>query len=368
MAIVTSIEKRAMLAAFKEKTTPTGFLGSWFQTSPRDLFKSTKCVIDIKRNKELIAIDVVRGTGGRNNNNKRFTTKEYTPPMYDEFTAYNEEELNNRMPGQNEYEQMEDQAQFMSIVVDDWIQIKNKILRSIEYQAANCLVTGQVPLVNADTLDYKQKATHNFAASPVWSNASGVPLTNIATACDLNRKDGKIAIGEFIAIMGAGAFTNFLERIDGSGGVLDMIHADLGRIVMPTMNTEGAVYHGTIAAGPYRVQVWTYPQYYDVPVGFGLANEGTLVPYIPTDKVVIIPPAKAIDLRLVYGGIPILVNKTDPRMQSLGVTSMPTNIRTDFHPYSYVDDKAVCVQTGIKSAPLCIATEIDGWTVIKTEG
>ena len=87
MATDTVLEKRVMLEAFKQKANPTLFLSQWFRTTERDIFRSRKAVIDVKRNKEEIAIDVVRGTGGRLNNNKRFTTKEYRPPMYDEYMS-----------------------------------------------------------------------------------------------------------------------------------------------------------------------------------------------------------------------------------------------------------------------------------------
>ena len=157
MATDTRLEKRVMLEAFKQKANPTLFLSQWFRTTERDIFRSRKAVIDIKRNLEEIAVDIVRGTNGRLNNNKRFTTKEYIPPIYDEYMAYNEEELNERMPGDTEYVNPEYVSQFLAILTDDQIELRDLILRAIEKQAADTLVTGVVPLINGDTIDYKQK-------------------------------------------------------------------------------------------------------------------------------------------------------------------------------------------------------------------
>jgi hypothetical protein len=370
MATDTTVEKRTMLAAFKQKKKPTNFLSGWFRTTDRDIFRSRKAVIDIKRNNEAIAIDVVRGTGGRLNNNKRFTTKEYTPPIYDEYTAYFEEELNERMPGQTEYTDMQYMAQFLAILTDDQVELQEQIVRSIEVQAAQALFSGAVTLINNDSLDFKQKATHNFAAAGNWNVAGSIPTNDFITAATLNRKDGKT--DSKIAIFGEQAWEDFLARNQatgtGDGNRFDLINAKLADIKQPVPNTNGAVFHGTFTAGSYQFQAWTYPQFYLVPTGFGLANEGTLVPYVPTDLVAVLPMADQIDLRLIHAGIPALVNRVDNQLSGLGISQIPMNIRADFHPYAVVDDEKTCVKAGVRSAPLVVPTQIDGWSIIKSRG
>lgn len=368
MATDTTLEKRTMLQAFKERANPTLFLSSWFKTGPRDIFRTKKCVIDIKRNGRPIAIDVVRGTGGRRINNKTFTTKEYEPPIYDLYNDYNDQELLNRLPGNTEYESIEESVQFMALVVDDQIEVKDMILRAIEKQAADTLLTGSVPLINSETIDYKQKTSHQIVSDPVWSNSGGLPRVDITSACQLISDDAKITIGEYIAIFGTSAWENFIEKNQGPGENFDMKDAQLADIVLPTMNIEGASFHGYASAGSYKLQLWTYPQNYDVPTGFGLPNEGTTVPYIPADKVIIIPPSRFIDLRLVFAGLPKLVDRVDPRLRGIGLTATPSIIAADFDPYGFVDESAVCAKIGVRSAPLVVPTQIDGWVVINTEG
>ena len=103
MATDTVLIKRTMLEAFKQKAKPTLFLSSWFQTPPKNITNKKKVVIDVKRNEEMIAVDVIRSTGGNLNNSKRFTTKEYEPPMYDEYAVTTADELLDRLPGMTEY-------------------------------------------------------------------------------------------------------------------------------------------------------------------------------------------------------------------------------------------------------------------------
>ncbi|MBP7735948.1 MAG: major capsid protein [Spirochaetes bacterium] len=355
--------KKTMLAAFKQKKAPTMFLSSWFKTTDRDIFRSRKAVIDIKRQKEQIAVDVVRGTGGLLVSNKRFTTKEYTPPLYDLYNSYFEEELNERLPGGTEYDNPDYLAQIIATITDDQVEVQEMIMRAIEWQAANIFVTGTVPLINGDTIDYKMKATHSLPVGTVWSNTSAAPITNIKDACQLNRKDGLVE--STVAIFGDTAWANFLARIKADGS-LNILNAELGKITMPVANANGAVFHGEFVAGSFRLQAWTYPQYYDVPTGYGLSNEGTKQPYIPTDKVLILPMSNAIDLRLIYAGIPELVNRKDAQLQALGIDRYPANVRGDFLPYAFTDDERTCLKVGVRSAPLCVPTQIDGWCVINT--
>ncbi|MCK5606234.1 major capsid protein [Candidatus Pacearchaeota archaeon] len=360
----TVILKRTMLEVFKQKASPTMFLSSWFKTGTRDMFRSSKCVIDIKRNQEKIAVDVVRGTGGRMANNKRFTTKEFIPPVYDQYSAYSEEELNNRMPGKTEYENPDYMSELLAIVTDDMVENQDTILRAIEKQASDALFTGSITPVNGTIIDFKQKATHQHAAALAWSSSSSLPWDDISAACVLNRKDGKIMSNRFIALFADDAWSQYETRLLATGR-LDTLNDSAISLIAPVMNTSGAVFMGTIKCGPYMLEAWTYPQFYQVPAaaeigGIVLPNAGTTVQYVPAERVLIIPPASAIDLRLVYAGIPELKSRVEDGFR------LPVIQAGDFHPYFFTDDKTVSSEAGIRTAPLCIPTQIDGFTIIDT--
>lgn len=360
--MATELGKKTMLAAFKQKKTPTMFLSGFFKTPEKNITRSTKVVIDIKRNQEAIAIDVIRGTQGRFNKNKRFTTKEYTPPVYDEYSSTFEEEGNDRLPGNTEYDDEEYLANFIARVTDDQVEHQEKILRAIEKQASDVMFTGTVPLINNDTIDYKQKATHQITTAISWvTSATAKPLTDLQDAVDLNRKDGKI--NSDVVIMGQDAFTNFLNTVQIKE-LGDLRRIDILTVTKPVLNTEGAAFHGMIAVGAYELQVWTYPQFYQVPLNFGLPNEGELVPYVPTNFCAVL--GSAIRFDLVYAGIPDIVRRIDPRLQAFGIEGMPVRVASDFHPYLYLDNRMVNIEAGVRSAPLCIPTQIDGYSTIDT--
>ena len=364
--MAVSLEKKTMLRAFRQKKAPTMFLASWFKTSPQDIFKSLTCVIDVKRNNEMIAVDVVRGTDGVHNKNNRFTTKEYAPPFYDEYFSYFADELNKRMPGNHEYENPDYIPQLIALMTDDQVISQEKILRAIEKMAADTLLTGKIVLINGDTIDFKQKTTHNFDAAIDWDEASTAkPWVELEKAATLNRKDGKTT--SKIVVAGENAMVWLLDATKMQTR-LNFRRADLVDIKPPGMNADGAVFHGMITAGAYNLQLWTYPQFYEIPTDAELGlpsgtvtNAGTTQPYIPLDRVLVLPEPGAIDLRLVYAGIPTVVNQTDPAINGLGLPAVPATVRTDFHPYALLDTQKSCIKAGVKSSPLTIPTQIDGW-------
>lgn len=348
--------RRAMVAAFKKKANPTMFLSSMFKSPDANKVDTVEVVVDIKRNDESIAIDVVRGTHGRNNVNKRFSTKTYTPPVYDEYSNFNENERLNRLLGQTEYSE-HTMASVIAAITDDQVVLQDKIMRAIEYQAAQALSTGTITLINNDSLDFKMKATHKAAPSVAWSNASGVPLDDMAGYATLNRKDGQTNTTD--AIFGETArnllFNNaqFKTRAAEQWEKIDNMS-----FRPPMMNSQGATFHGRLTIGDWNINVWSYPQFYLVPTGFGLANEGTQVPYWPKDYVWLGNKDSRFDLY--FAGIAKLVT-ADPRLASIGISQIPQTMRGDFHIYGAVDAMGENVKYGVKSAPLCVPTDIDSF-------
>lgn len=347
-----------MIEAFKQKANPTLFLSSLFQSPELNKTSSSEIVIDIKRNGEEIAVDVVRGTQGRNNANKRFTTKTYTPPVYDEFANFNQNERLNRLLGRDEYSD-HDMAGVIAAITDDQVLLQDKILRAIEKQAADALFNGQIVLINGDTVDFKQKATHQITPGVDWSNAAGDPVGDMKGGALLNRKDGLTTTTD--AIFGDTALKLLLNNTKFKE-LAEFRRVDRVNVRPPMMNDDGAVFHGTLSIGDWVINIWTYPQFYLVPTGYGLPNEGTKVPYVPTDKVWL-GNATASRFDLMYAGIEKLVT-ADPRLESLGISHLPQTMRGDFHTYGAVDFLGENAKYGVKSAPLCVPTDIDSFCVL----
>lgn len=357
MAIDTQIEKRAMMALFKQKAGPTMFLSSWFRTNPAWVYKSRKVVMDIKRLGENYAVDVTRFGGGNFNKNKQFSTKEYIPPYFNEYTSYTAEELFDRMPGQDEYsaEKMAYAAQLLAILTDDMIELSDKIKRARELMAAQVLLTGTVTLLNSDTIDFKQKPTHKFNAAGAWSGSVD-PRVDLVKAANLNRKDGKITTGTQNAIMSETSFKEFIALVDTDRNM----NVKLEDINFQTRNTEGASFHGQISAGSYTFNLWTYPQYYE-------DSSGVLQPFITDEKVIVIPNPDMIDLRTVFAGIPeIARGRSNQIASALGIPGVPTTAAGEMLPYYKLDEEDEQLKAGVKSSFLTIPSQIDGWCVIST--
>ena len=353
-----SFERTAMGLVFKKKANPTLFLSSMFQTPDRNIFPTIQVQFDIKRSGEEMSVDIVRGTGGRLNYDKQFTNKNYIPPMYDEYGNVNEaEQLLYRVAGKNEYDDVL-MADIIDMITNDQVLYQDKILRAIEYQAAQVLFNGTIVLIFGDTIDFKMKATHKV--NQAWSGAGDDPDAGLQTVCDLNRADGLGTSTD--AIFGATALNTYLNnaKVIAKSNFRRVDRID---IRPPLLNSDGANFHGTISVGDYTLNVWTYPQVYTVPMGYGLPNEGTKVPYVPTSKVWVGNPNARFDL--IYGGVAQLL-PADPRLAALGISNMPLITAGKWHLYGATDFKAQNVIYGVRSAPLCIPTDIDSYSVITT--
>ncbi len=358
--MTTEFMRKAMVEAFKQKAKPTMFLSSKFQSPDRNKTDTTKIVIDVSREDEEYAIDVLRSTGGRGNIAKRFTTKEYVPPTYDEFSSFNENERLNRIIGRTEYDS-ESIADVVAAITDDQVRLQNKINRAIEKQASDIMFTGTVPLHNHDTIDFKLKSTHIISPTVDWSNSAGVPVDDMADGARLNRKDSKNTTDH--AIFGTTAL-KLLFNNDQYKEIANFRRADRINVRPPVTNAEGATFHGDISIEDWVIDIWTYPQFYKVPEGFGLPNEGQLVPYVPEDKVFLGSYNARFDLY--FAGIAKLV-QADSRLSGLGFAQIPQIMRGDFHPYANLDIEAVNVRYGIKSAPLCVPTDVDSYCIFTVQ-
>lgn len=352
------LDRKKMLEVFEQKAKVKDFLSSFFKTKDDYITDTETVEIDVIRNNEKIAVDVVRGTGGFHNDLTKFTTKEYAPPSYDEYTSLTGKQLRKRLPGVNPYSMTPTQkAAYMALITDWQAKLWEKILRAIEFQASQVFFSGQIPLVNGDSLNYKQKASHQIDASPAWTDAAAKPFINLENGCIVNDQDGKTKT--VMAIYGRLAW-QYLTSIPDFEKKANFRRVDLVNITRAGINDKGAVFHGTIKAGSYVLECWTYPQKYDVPTDAELglpsgtvSNAGTTQPYVPDTKVLLM--GEDLDLRLVYAALEPMF---DDRQSGVPV---PTQVRGKRQVYTDVGKNKRTLIVGVESAPLCIPTQIDGF-------
>jgi len=358
-------EKRKVMARlFEQKARPTMFLAS-HATVMTTLAESIE--VDIVRGKETFAVDVTPGAGGRGNKKSKYTTKEYVPPMYNEFYSLTAQELQKRLPGQTAYDAASDayQTTLFAMISDKQALMQEKELRAIELQARDAFFSGKIVLNNSDEIDFKKKATHDVAPTKEWSDAAGVPLDDVEAACQLCRTDGLINASRFKLIVADDVIEVLKANVQFKAKA-DLRHVQNVDMGMPTdFNSEGAGFQGIFSAGSYTIELWSYPQFYEIPVGFGLANGGTKQPYIPSGSALLMP-ASGLRLDLWFGGVPQVATQVDGELSALGLTGTLNVVEADFVPYAYLDDRKECIECGVKTRPLFVPHQIDGFVTFNT--
>lgn len=349
----------AMLKALEMSMRPTGFLTGLAQCPAENVTVSKKLRIDIVKNAQTIAIDVIPGTGGRANSFGRYTTNEYIPPEYNEYDWVYAEDLNNIAAGDTEYVGRNYAAELLKRTTPKQVQLYYKIQRAIEKQAADALFTGKITLINGDVLDFGRNKDHTFVASSSWGPDDDI-LADFENAVTLNRRNGYVSSD--YSILGKTAMERLLKN-NKLREYLDIKNITRGDIKWPSKERDGAVYHGRISTVDYVLDLFTYPQDYTVPkadelpTGIILPNAGQTVPYVPEDGVYVGSTQARFDL--CFAGVPTIGNANEAVKKALGITRAPVMRRGKAVPYSMIDENNSALKTGVKSRPLWIPTQVD---------
>jgi len=333
----------AVIAVYREAVTPTSFLRSFFP----NVFSRTKYVsIDVKRNNEKIAVDVLRGTGSNLNKKSRSTLKTLEPPYYAEGFNVNELDLYDTAFGTLDPSLM---GQVAQEAADTLVECKNKIERSKEKQCADVLRTGVITLVNGDNIDFKRKSQSlvDGGAGTYWTVSSVDPDVIMQAAGDFLRQKGKMEGFVINVIMGAGAFNAFTSNPIRQDK-LDIRRMDTGSINMPQRNSLGGSYHGQVSAGSYVFNVWTYNE--------GYTNDaGTFVKYLDDTECIFLPENTS--FKMAHGVVP----------QLPGMTPMVATGAGEYYFNEYVDQKHRNHVQEVLSAAVAVPVAIDQIYTVKVK-
>ncbi len=325
---------KMLIAVYKEKVTPTSFLRSFFttvETSTKELS------IEVQRGTEKIAVDVERGTEGNRNSFSKSTEKIFVPPYYREYFDATELDLYDRLFGSTTTEISDSVFQdFLQAVADKLRMLQDKIERSYELQCSQVLQTGIVTLQAGTNINFKRKVASivDNSGTP-WSGAND-PYAQIQAGMDFLRKVGKVQGGSGNAIVGSDAMAAFLNNAKVlSRGPLTNVNLDAIRA--PQKNSLGAALFGRITCGSYNVNLWTYPEFYDL--------AGTSTPYIDPKNVILLPEAP----KFVLGFAAV------PQLLTTGVAVQ----KGAFLVGNYIDERNAKHIFDIKSAGVAIPVAVD---------
>lgn len=329
-----------VIDAYRQKSTPTAFLRSFFPTVESPTLEVS---IEVMRGFEKVAVDVVRGTDGNRNQFSRSTQKLFIPPYFREWFDATQLQLYDRLYGATQIEDTIFSA-YVNSVADAAMELQNKIERSYELQCAQVLTTGVVNVAVGSAIDYNRKALSNIdlGAGNYWASASVDPVTSLTIGCNFLRQVGKAEGGVFNAICGTSALADLLNNVNVQNrGKIFQYALDV--INMPQRNSVGAAYHGQISVGAYRVNLWSYPQFYDD------ATTGVSTPYIDPKKVILIPETP--QFKLAFAAVPQLISpNTMPKMGAYIMSE-------------YINERGKARIVDIESAGLAVPTRVDTiWT------
>lgn len=344
---------KLMLEAFTKKQKPTTFL---VNTAKKTVTTQTTVTLDSRTVKSFYSVNVQKGTGGRSVNMANFKNMEFETPEYNDYIPISPDELDKRQFGKTPFEAS---ASMLELIVDRQSIISDMQRRSEEKQASDALFTGKITLIDGSTIDFNKQATHAITPQIKWNTDTGKPLDDIEAACQLCKVDGKVGSSTFNLIIADDSLNSLLNNQQ----FLDQAKAQFGikrvDINMPENLTIGTAFHGQFSAGSFTINLFTYPQYYEIPTGYNFAGEGTALPYIPSKKALLLPTDIRFDM--FYSGLYQVNN--DMMTGNFEFNNAIEKVALEQLAYSYVeiDKGSASIIAGLKSRPLFIPTNVDGF-------
>jgi hypothetical protein len=337
---------KKLIDVYQELIRPKSFLRKFFPST----FAPTKEIsIEVERGFEKVAADVVRGSEGNFNRFSKSTEKIWVPPFFREYFNATEFDIYDRVLGSQGSDNTQLFKELLTRVANRMGTIQDKIERAKELMCAQVLQTGIVTMLNGDNIDFKRKPASivdlNLGSGGGYFYNNSDVFAQFKTAVEFLRTVGKCGDSVFIAILGSKVQadlynnTKFLAR-------QNLFNMNIDQIQQPQMNTVGGVFHGTLTAGPYRVQIWTYPEFHDD------AN-GNSVPYVDDDKIIILPPAPR--FKFAHALVPQLVEP--------GQTSAPQ--QGEWVYGEYLDARKAKHDFDVQTAGLPVPVAIDQMITLK---
>lgn len=335
---------KKLIDVYTDRVKPTGFLRSFFPTVESPTLEVS---IEVQRGTESVAVDVFRGTTGDRSTWDRSTEKLTIPPYFRRgFDATKLQLYNNLFQAKT----IDDAifTAFINRVVDKQMELRDTIERAMEIQCKNVLETGIILNAGTNTsIDYKRKALSKVdpGGGNYWTDAIN-PFDQIEVGCKFLRTVGKATGAVFNLVIGQLA-QNALYKNAAFLSRQNLFNMKLDNILAPQRNAEGAAFLGQMTCGSYLVNLWTYPQTFDIinPVSGAV----TSAPYVDDKLAILIPETPR--FKMAFGAVPQLIEEgTMPVMGAF--------IYTD---YKDVDKRAHFYD--VESCPLAVPVGVDQiWT------
>lgn len=344
-----SAKLTSKIVAKFEETIPVraGFSG-WF---PRETTGTYEIDVEVQRDNDLIAVDVVRFTEGNKNKASIATEHKYIPPYFKEDYDFQRDQVYMTAVALGGLGSATANKMIAMNAIKNVNKNRDKVERAIRKQQADVLQTGIVTLVNGDSIDYKRKAASMVNVDTLgdfWNLATATPMNDIRKGMDFLRNVGNSGGSAVNVVMRSAALEAFLAttqiKDQGSYVVNQIQRINIG---MPQFTeSTGFALHGQISAGDFNVNLWTYNEKYTD------AN-GVTQYYLAENLVVMIPDD--FQGKTVFGGLVDLQTNTIAGV----ATETPVLVESEYLIRSYSDKRTVSSTLELSSAPLVVPFTID---------
>lgn len=292
---------QVLAEVYRERVRTTSFLRSFF---PAKEYGTKLISIEVRRGKEKVAVDVIRGTEGNRNTFSRSTLKQFLPPIYREYFDATDSDLYDRLYNATTDISSVDYAAFIEQLYENLSELQAKIERAYELQCAQALTTGIVTLVNGTNIDFKRKAGSlvDLGSGNYWVDSGVDPVTSLTTGARFIREVGKSQGAMINLLCGRTALSHLLnntavkDRAKFTSYSLDAVHA-------PQRNSVGASLHGKITVDSWEALIWGYPEGYE-------NSSDVWTPYLDPKKVIILP--EVTNFQTSYAAVPQLMTDGTP--------------------------------------------------------
>jgi hypothetical protein len=339
---------KKIVGKFVEMIPVKAGFGGWF---PEETTPTYEVDVEVQRDNDLIAVDVVRFTEGNKNKSSKLSEHKYVPPYFrEEYDFQRDQVYMNTIALGVGY----DSAQVNYAIAQNALKAVNKnrakIQRAILKQQADVLQTGIIALKNGDNIDFRRKAGSMVVVSTPWStSATAKPLDDIRAGMTFLRNTGNSGGSAVNVVMRGDAFAAMMATTQmKEQGVNVVKQIERINIGMPQFDdATGFALQGQVAAGDFKVNIWTYNEKYTDEA------TGNTVYYLANANVIMLPDD--FQGKTVFGGLPTM-NKTTVAGQEV---SMPAIVEAKYLLRAYSDDKTMSSTLELSSAPLVVPFTID---------
>jgi len=368
---------------------PTGFQAIFGrpENGSKTLYSPDSAVIDIDiiRGNERLAALIPRGVNVRfldkpDTIQERYSTFSRVFPLIEDEGSIDSNQLLFRKPGENPFSARTQLDRMRSHALELHQEHIRRIVRLFEYLAAQSVLTGLMPAIFGTTdankrYDFLRPGAHIIDVPVEWDNAASTPLVDVDTACGLIRSAGHATADMMVlGTLVMDAFARHAEVTElADNRRFSLI--EVGRNPVPP-KFQRFVDAGMIPRGrlqtPAGNELWLFT-YLDVYT----ATNGTVTPYMPTDRALIAASTARCDRYFGPGERLPNVPARDALYQQLfgfapGLSPMPPLIKDSgnavnpamfyFDAYTSENWKRVTCRT--QSAPIFATTQTDAFVTL----